>query len=294
MNAHVTVNGNALTVTPGSDDAAKLADTPIAPTAIETPSPTGSTLASALISPMATGNGVNTNHNEWIFFNRINTAKSYDYIIGKITPNTWYVSGNSNKYYSPQERELYLGPNRQDAIEVVVNYDHYTHFPNSYISLFPAIYDNHAANPSPPSQYESWDGIIQLVPSTFPHAYGYHVQISNGKYYISFQDMNNGQWIAQYVYNDQDNPSTSFTEESGSAEFWEGSYPITDTFYAYTTPIIDMWDREAGQSTFVKPYTVWKFNTQTQDEHFVYITWSWGGQGNQELITNSYAYSGWA
>ena len=81
-----------------------------------------------------------------------------------------------------------------------MNYDHYTSYPTGKVFLFPAIYDNHSPAPINISTWENPGArVIQLNPGTFPHAYGYHVQIYNGKYYITFQDMSNGQWFSQYV-----------------------------------------------------------------------------------------------
>jgi hypothetical protein len=64
-------------------------------------------------------------------------------------------------------------------------------------------------------------------------------------YYITFEDMYTLQFHSTHAYNDQDNPSTTFTEFSGSSEFRQISSPITDSFYAATTPVIDEWDHDA-------------------------------------------------
>jgi hypothetical protein len=50
-------------------------------------------------------------------------------------------------------------------------------------------------------------------------------------YYITFEDMYTLQFYSTYVYNDQDNPSTTFTEFSGSYEFRQISSPITDRIF---------------------------------------------------------------
>jgi hypothetical protein len=297
LESHTKLEGNVLRVSPGEDDAKMLEKMTSLPAAIPTPMTMRSGNAGIGTKALLTPPGANTWHNEWIHFNRINPLNTYDYCIGQITPNTWSVSGNSNQYYSPQEREYYLNDG-QDAIEVVVNYDHYTQYPSGNVYLFPAIYDNNNGAPVDLSLWEnSGEGIIQLNSGTFPHAYGYHVQIYNGKYYIDFEDMNDLSWFDEYVYNDQDNPSTTFTRASGSVEFRQISNPITDTFYAYTTPVVDEWAHEVpflGSASWKKPSSVWSLNQQTADENFVYISWAWGGSNNQDLITNSYLWSGWA
>ncbi|OPX65348.1 MULTISPECIES: hypothetical protein [unclassified Methanoregula] len=297
LESHIKLEGVTLRVSPGEEDAKMLERMTSLPAPIPTPMTVSSGNAGIGTNALLTPPGANTWHNEWIHFNRINFLNTYDYCIGQITPNTWYVSGNSNQYYSPQEREYYLNDG-QEAIEIVVNYDHYTQYPSGYVYLFPAIYDDHSGAPINLSLYEDpGEGIMQLNPGTFPHAYGYHVQIYNGKYYIVFQDMNDLSWFHEYVYNDQDNPSTTFTRASGSVEFWQGSNPITDTFYAYTTPVIDEWAHEVpilGSASWKKPSSVWSLNQQTANENFVHISWAWGGSNNQDLITNSYLWSGWA
>lgn len=297
LESHVKLEGNVLRVSPGEKDAKMIEKMTSLPAAIPTPMIMKSGNAGDGTDALLTPPGANTWHNEWIHFNRINFLNTYDYCIGQITPNTWYVSGNNNQYYSPLEREYYLNDGKE-AIEVVVNYDHYTQYPSGYVYLFPAIYDEHSAAPINLSLWEDQgDGIIQLNSGTFPHAYGYHVQIYNGKYYIDFQDMNNLEWFDEYVYNDQDNPSTTFTRASGSVEFRQVSDPITDTFYAYTTPVVDEWAHEVpflGSASWKKPSSVWSLNEQTPNENFVHISWAWGGANNQDLITNSYLWSGWA
>ena len=218
-----------------------------------------------------------------------------DYCIGQITPDSYSVSGNNDRYYAPQEREYYLNY-EQDAIEIVVNYDHHSYWPNTNISLFPAIYDNYANEPTPlaDARYESkGPGIMALDPATFPKAFGYHVQISNGKYYIAFEFMNNLTFTSNYVYNDQDNPSTSFTRFSGSSEFRQVSSPITDTFSASTTPVIDQWAHDATLSSWRKPTDAWEYNTAVTDEIFTNIYWFIGGNNSDEIGTSSYMSSAW-
>ncbi len=290
LNSHIERKGNVLTVLPGENDATLLEKITTIPLVMETPEmPEKKTVGNGITQATATDNGIW--FNEWIHFNRAYWWITYDYCIGQITPNHWSFSGQNNQYYAPQEREYYLNDG-QDAIEVVVNYDRYT--ANGKVYLFPAIYDDHSLAPTPLPQWEnSGAGIIELSPSSFPHAYGYHVQISNGKYYITFEDMNTLQWFAGYVYNDQDNPSTSFTRASGSSEHYQASQPVTDQFIAYTNPVIDEWARETG-GTWRKPRGVWNFNEQTPNERFVHIDWTWGGSNNQNLVTRSYLDYRWA
>ena len=80
-------------------------------------------------------------------------------------------------------------------------------------------------------------------------------------YYITFEDMYTLQFYSTYVYNDQDNPSTTFTEFSGSSEFRQISSPITDSFYAATTPVIDEWTHDATLNSWRKPTDVWQYET---------------------------------
>ena len=292
LSSHIKLEGNILTVNPGENEDVMVNKISSAPSAIETPAIENNPKIKTM-STLLTPQGVDTWHNEWAFFTRANTAVNYNYIIGRITPDTWSVSGNNDQYYAPQEREIYLNNNRQDAIEVVVNYDHYTEYPVGKVKLFPAIYDDHSDIIDLSNYEDSGAGIIELNPATFPHSYGYHVEIYNGKYYITFEDMNTLQWFDQYIYNDQDNPSTTFTEFSGSSEFFQHTSPITDSFYEVTAPVIDEWIRESG-GTWRKPSQVWTFETQTANENFVHINWFWGGSNNQELISESYVWSGWA
>ena len=292
LDSHVKLEGDVLTVNPNKNDVTLMEQISSVPSVIETPALENSTKTGTK-SIMLTPQGIDTWHNERVFFERASTAKSYNYIIGQITPDTWYYTGNNDQYYAPQEREIYLNPYRQDAIEVVVNYDHHSNYPLGKVSLFPAIYDDYSDIIDLSDYEDSGAGIIELNPNSFPHSYGYHVEIYNGKYYIEFEDMDTLQWFDQYVYNDQDNPSTTFTEVCGSSEFFQHTSPITDTFYAHTVPIIDEWVRETS-GTWRKPSQVWTLNEPAENENFVHINWYWGGSNSQELITESYAESGWA
>ena len=291
LDANVHPVGNAMTISPSVDSV--LAEKTNVSVKIQKQQVVTKPLMSQIITPM-TSQGPNTSHNKWIFFNRM-YADTYDYCIGQITPDSWSVSGNNDKYFAPQEREYYLN-GRQDAIEIVVNYDHYSYWPNTTISLFPAIYDNYASAPTPLSdpRYESkGPGIIALNPANFPEAFGYHVQISNGKYYITFEYMNNLTFTSTYIYNDQDNPSTSFTEFSGSSEFQQITSPISDTFAADTTPVIDEWTHDATLGSWKKPYNVWQYENAVTNEIFTNIYWFIGGSNNDEIGTSSYMSSAW-
>jgi hypothetical protein len=231
-------------------------------------------------------------HMERIFFNRMYTADSYDYLIGQITPESWSVSGINDDYYAPQEREYYLN-DRQDAIEIVVNYDHHTDNTTSpIVTFFPTVYDNDFSKMTKMEDWEdSGEGIIALTPGTFPDSYGYHVQISNGKYYITFQNMTSLEWYDQYVFNDQDNPSTSFTEICGSSEFYQLTSPITDTFDA-ATHSIDEWAHDATLASWRKPADVWQYEYKEPNENFVDVYWFMSGPNSDETGTVSYLSSG--
>jgi len=231
----------------------------------------------------------NTWHIERIFFDRM-YADTYDYLIGQITPESWSVSGNNDDYYAPQEREYYLN-DRQDAIEIVVNYDHHTINTTSNVTFFPTVFDNDLNNMTDMNDWEdSGERIITLTPGTFPDSYGYHVQISNGKYYITFQNMATLAWYDQYVYNDQDNPSTSFTEICGSSEFYQLTSPITDTFSSETRPI-DEWAYDATLSSWRKPVDVWEYSSAQTGENFVDIYWFTSGANSDNIGTVSYLSS---
>lgn len=290
LTSHIEIQDDVLSVSPGEYDAKLLEEINTAPSGMETPEILGKKVDTNTIAPETTRDD-GTWFNEWIHFNRAYWWVSYDYCIGQITPNYWYCSGQNNQYYAPQEREYYLNDG-QDAIEIVVNYDCFT--TDNAVYLFPALYDDHSPQPIPLDQWESSGAdIIELDSSSFPHAYGYHVQISNGKYYITFEDMNTLQWFAGYVYNDQDNPSTTFTRATGSSEHYQANQPVTDHFIATTNPVIDEWARETG-GTWRKPREVWSYNENTPNKQFVHIDWAWGGSNNQDLITRSYLDYRWA
>lgn len=246
---------------------------------------------SGLKSLLKNAQAPDTWHSEWIFFNRIYEADSYDYLIGQITPESWSISGNNDDFWAPQEREYYLNSGRQDAIEIVVNYDKHTDVNNPKVTFFPAVYDNNSSAPIPLETWEnSGEEIMLLTPGTFPDSYGYHVQISNGKYYITFENMSSFEWYDQYVYNDQDNPSTTFTEIAGSSEFHQMTSPITDTFDAVTRPI-DEWAYDATLSSWRKPVDVWQYAYADTHPNFVDVYWFRSGANSDNLGTVSYLSS---
>jgi hypothetical protein len=293
LDANVHPDGNAMTISPSADPV--LAEKTNVSVSVQKKSVGANPLTSQIVTPLRTPQGPNTRHDKWIFFNRM-YADTYDYCIGQITPDSWSVSGNNDQYYAPQEREYYLN-DRQDAIEVVVNYDHVNYLPETKISLFPTIYDEDFNVPVDlnDTRWESkGDRIIELNPNNFPQALGYHVQILNGKYYIAFEYMNNLTFTSTYVFNDQDNPSTSFTEWAGSSEFVQITSPITDTFSADTTPIIDQWTHDATLGSWQKPDNVWDYaSIVNSDEIFTNIYWTHGGSNYDELVTSSYLSSAW-
>jgi hypothetical protein len=291
LDANIQPDDNAVKISPSADPI--LAEKTNVSVSEKKKRLVASPLTSGLMTPLVTPQGPNTWHNKRIFFNRM-YADTYDYLIGQITPESWSISGNNNKYYAPQEREYYLN-DRKDAIEVVVNYDHYSNWPSTIINLFPTVYDEGSNSSIPLNTWESsGPGLIALSPGTFPHAYGYHVQISNGKYYITFEDMNTLQFYSTYVYNDQDNPSTTFTEFSGSSEFMQITSPITDTFSASTNPVIDEWAHDATLGSWRKPTNVWQYENAQTDENFTNIYWFIGGSNSDEIGTDSSMSSAWA
>lgn len=291
LDANIHPDGNAVSITPSTDSI--LAEKTNVSVSVKKKQVVSNPLTSQVVTPMRSPQGPGTLHGKWIFFNRM-YLDTYDYCIGQITPDSWSVSGNNDQYYAPQEREYYLNNQRQDAIEIVVNYDHFSIWPDTTINLFPSIYDNHSNESIPLDTWEnSGEGIIALDPTNFPKAFGYHVQIVNGKYYITFQNMATLEWYDQYVYNDQDNPSTTFTEFSGSSEFQQITSPITDTFSASTTPIIDQWAHDATLNSWRKPADVWQYETASTDEIFTNIEWFIGGDNSDEIGTSSYMSSEW-
>jgi hypothetical protein len=293
LDANFHPDGDSMTISPSADTV--LAEKTNVSVSIKKKQVIVNPLESRMATALRTPQGANKSHNKWIFFNR-KYADTVDYCIGQITPDSWSVSGNNDKYYAPQEREYYLNPGRQEAIEIIVNYDHNSYWPATRISLFPSIYDNHASAPTPldDARYESkGPGIIALDPATFPRAFGYHVQILNGKYYIAFEHMNNLTFTSAYVYNDQDNPSTTFTEFSGSSEFWQVTNPITDSFSADTTPIIDQWAHDATLNSWRKPDNMWEYASADVDEIFTNVYWFVGGDNYDEIGTSSYMSSAW-
>jgi len=97
-------------------------------------------------------------------------------------------------------------------------------------------------------------------------------------------------WYDQYVYNDQDNPSTTFTEFAGSSEFHQMTSPITDTFDAETRPI-DEWAHDATLSSWRKPVDVWEYSSAITGENFVDIYWFRSGANSDNIGTVSYLSS---
>jgi len=290
LDANIHPDGNAVSVTPSADPV--LAEKTNVSVSVKKIQVVSNPLVSQIATPLRTPQGPNTSHDKRIFFNRM-YADTYDYCIGQITPDSWSISGNNDKYYAPHEREYYLNDHK-DAIEIVVNYDHWSIWPGTTINLFPTIYDDHSNESIPLETWESsGPGIIGLDPTTFPKAFGYHVQIVNGKYYITFEYMNNLTFTSAYIYNDQDNPSTTFTDFSGASEFRQITSPITDTFSASTTPVIDQWVHDATLNSWRKPADVWQYQSAYTDEIFTNIYWFIGGSNSDEIGTSSYLSSAW-
>jgi len=291
LDANVHPDGNAMTITPSADPV--LAEKTDVSMSEKTIKEIQSVSRIALNPILKHAQSPNTWHNEWIFFDRMYEADNYDYVIGQITPESWSISGNNDDFWAPQEREYYLNSGRQDAIEIVINYDKHTDVNNPKVTFFPAIYDDHSLDSIPmtdPRWEDTGEEIITLTPATFPDSYGYHVQIYNGKYYITFQNMATLAWYDTYVYNDQDNPSTTFTEWAGSSEFFQVTSPITDTFDASTRPI-DEWAYDATLATWYKPENVWEYSYGVTGENFVDIYWFRSGTYSENIGTVSYLSS---
>lgn len=285
LNANIEPDGNAVKINPSDDPI--LAEKTNMSTSANMNQVIQNSYGGGSNSIMRHAQSPNTWHIERIFFDRM-YADTYDYLIGQITPESWSVSGTSDTYYAPMEREYYLN-DRQDAIEIVVNYDKFTSS-TPKVTFFPTVYDNSDNMTDMDDWEDSGEGIITLTPGTFPDSYGYHVQISNGKYYITFENMATLEWYDQYVYNDQDNPSTTFTEIVGSAEFYQVTSPITDTFSSETRPI-DEWAHDATLSSWRKPVDVWEYESAQTGENFVDIYWFISGQNSDNIGTVSYLSS---
>ncbi|MFA5269492.1 MAG: hypothetical protein WC379_16125 [Methanoregula sp.] len=213
------------------------------------------------------------------YYDLINSGNDYDYCIGQITPNSWTLLGSALDSFSIyHEREYRFDSN--EAIEIVAKYRDRNQ--GGDIMLFPALYKNGAEDPILSSQWDRWDGNIYVNANDIPHAYGYHVDIDGGNYYVALQDMVTDDWT--YYIEAAAAGTSSFTELWGSSEYRQIEAPTTNTFSATTNPIVDEWAYLAGDD-WQKPEDVWDYEDWYPDD-FVRVTKAWSSSG--DLITRSY------
>lgn len=312
MDSHMQSNGDTVEFTSRINPTIQIPSLLGIPEPIITPVTTEKRIIS-VSNEIKTGiKDVSYGEDEWVFFTRKNQTKRYIYCIGQISPYLTYFSGEQDYFYSPHEREYYLSPNMtgiiQDTIEIIVNYDHSTYEPDTGLGnvyLFPAIYDQPGTDGEPIEEWEDpGPGIIRLDPTTFPHAYGYHVILMywggyTMAYWIIFEDMDTLTWFPEYIYNDGDDPSYTFATLAGSAEHEQVTPPIDDYFVHWTQEpgVMDEWALEyptgLGQLTWKKPIDVWEYSSQSSNMPYSHIDYLWGGWNNCDLITRSYTDFRW-
>ncbi|NMB78045.1 MAG: hypothetical protein GYA23_02990 [Methanomicrobiales archaeon] len=210
------------------------------------------------------------------------SANSFDYSIGQITPNRWNLNGaGTDKFDIYQEREYRFNSN--EAIEIVVKFRDMPQ--GGKIVLFPTLFRNGASEPIPTYEGDQWDGYLPVDENDIPHAYGYHVQTSGGKYYIDIEDMNTLSWIGSYQESAAGG-TTTFNELWGSSEYRQRSLPTSDSFSARTNPVIDEWVRVTN-GNWQKPNSIWSLQPAGSTVSYVDVMTEFDSSGN--LITRSYA-----
>jgi len=201
------------------------------------------------VSPLTTPG----TYDQWARTWRISPT-NYDYCIGQINPYSWYLGGTGADLFQLLAEREYAFDNNE-AMEITAQF--YDRNDGAGIKLFPAFYHSNAQYPIDPSQWNVWSTPIALSANDLPHAYGYHVQITNSGQYIqvSFEDMNTLQWIKTYVASTE-STATSFTELRGSSEYEQYNVPSTDTFSETTNPVIDQWAHDSNG--WHNPTAVWQ------------------------------------
>lgn len=193
-------------------------------------------------------------YDQWARTERISSTNYY-YCIGQINPYSWYLGGTGADLFQLLAEREYAFDNNE-AMEIVAQF--YDRNAGAGIAIFPAFYHSNAQYPIEPTQWNVWSTPIYLSANALPHAYGYHVQITNSGQYIQvgFEDMNTLQWIKSYVASTESTAST-FTELRGSSEYRQYNVPSTDTFSEITNPVIDEWARDTND-IWHKPASVWQ------------------------------------
>jgi hypothetical protein len=206
------------------------------------------------------------------------SSNDYDYCIGQITPDTWELGGSAHDEFDVmQEREYRFDSG--EAIEIVVKYFDRDH--NGIIELYPALYRNGAADPILPGEWNQYDGKIPVNANDIPHAWGYHVEIYGGYYYVSLQDMVTDVW---YYYAEPTATGTSsFIELWGSSEYIQRAAPTTNTIEAKTDPVIDEWIHQVQGDNWLEPNEVWEYEDWFTAS-YVKVTKAWS---SGDLITRS-------
>lgn len=206
------------------------------------------------------------------------SSNDYDYCIGQITPDTWELGGSANDEFDVmQEREYRFDSG--EAIEIVVKYFDRDH--NGIIELYPALYRNGAEDPVLPGEWNQYYGKIPVYSNDIPHAWGYHVEIYGGYYYVSLQDMVTDVW---YSYAEPTAAGTSsFIELWGSSEYVQRAAPTTNTIEAKTDPVIDEWIHQDQGDVWLEPNEVWEYEDWFKDS-YVKVTKAWS---SGDLITRS-------
>lgn len=210
-------------------------------------------------------------HIERVFFVPNAGFSTTHYLIGEIVPAYRNFQG-SDHFHCYQERELSLGGG--DYIEIGISYDDVQN--GSRILLEPNIVDNGIQKDY--SQYESQgSGSISISPSSLPHYFGYHVQLTNSRYYITFEDMNTLSWYPQYAYHDQD-AGIFINSWTGSSELnlHQNNVPIVQ-YHAWTTAY-DEWN-QGILGDWQRPRAIWHFDRFSDNSNFVGIGYCYVNSG---------------
>lgn len=274
LNAHLMVVGDTLHVLPSEKY-------PLRTITEETRSEPESGKTGSVISPATVKSVLSYPQifEERRYYDLIDSGNEYDYCIGQITPDSWTLLGSALDSFSIyHEREYRFDSN--EAIEIVAQYRDRNQ--GGGIILYPAMYKNGAADPILSSQWDRWDGYVSVDANNIPHAYGYHVDIDGGNYYVALQDMVTDDWT--YYIEATAAGTSSFTELWGSSEYRQIGAPTTNTFSATTKPIVDEWAYLTGDD-WQKPEDVWDYEDWYSDD-YVRVTKAWSSSG--DLITRSY------
>lgn len=226
------------------------------------------------------------NYTQWARTSRLGST-NYKYSIGQIRPYSWSLSGSgADLFRLYAEREYKF--NNGEALEIVAHF--LDRNGGGGIELYPAFYRDGAQYPIGTNQWSHWEGPVVIDPNDIPHAYGYHVQITNSGagFQVNFEDMETLTWTTYYTVTAASTVS-SFTELDGSSEYLQGTVPSTDTFSETTDPVIEEWVIDVND-VWHKPNAVWQtpYYDPPTSPSYVSVVRSWDSNGN--LITTSYAH----